>query len=81
MKQALIGTAGWNVPVESSASFSSLGSQLEHYSRGLRAVEINSSFYRHHMPSTYRRWADSTPPCLGFLKEQRRGLSDKRIVS
>ena len=36
------------------------------YARRLNCVEINSSFYRSHRMSTYRRWADSTPESFRF---------------
>lgn len=65
-KSALIGTAGWNIPAEAAGSFPRTGSHLERYSQTLNSVEINSSFYRHHMAATYKRWADSTPPGFRF---------------
>lgn len=61
-----IGTAHWNVPFEAQHAFPERGSHLERYSRGLPAVEINSSFYRHHLAKTYKRWAASTPPDFRF---------------
>lgn len=39
-----IGTTHWNVPFEAHHGFPERGSHLERYSRGLPAVEINSSF-------------------------------------
>lgn len=36
------------------------------YATRFRAVEINSTFYRSHRPSTYARWAASTPPDFRF---------------
>lgn len=66
MRNFRIGTAGWNVPVEAAESFPREGSHLSRYSQALTAVEINSSFYRHHMPSTYKRWAESTPEHFRF---------------
>lgn len=65
-KEFFIGTAGWNIPIDSRASFPATGSHLERYAQGLSGVEINSSFYRHHMPVTYRRWAQSTPAHFRF---------------
>lgn len=55
-----IGTAGWSIPKEYSKFFPLSGTHLERYSEVLNAVEINSSFYRDHMPKTYKRWAEST---------------------
>lgn len=61
-----IGTAHWNVPPEARDSFPASGSLLERYGQRLGAVEINSSFYRHHMAATYRRWAASVPAHFRF---------------
>lgn len=41
------------------------GSHLQRYASVFTAAEINSSFHRPHAESTYRRWAEATPP--GFL--------------
>lgn len=42
------------------------GSHLERYAGRLRAVEINSSFYRHHRAQTYARWAEAVPKDFRF---------------
>lgn len=42
------------------------GSHLERYARLFSCVEINSSFYRPHRPSTYARWAASVPDDFRF---------------
>lgn len=60
-----VGCAGWSIPAASAAEFPGEGTHLERYARRLCVAEINSSFYRPHRPSTYARWAASTPP--GFL--------------
>lgn len=39
---------------------------MQRYSSVLGAVEINSSFYRRHRPSTYARWAASVPGAFRF---------------
>jgi uncharacterized protein YecE (DUF72 family) len=56
-----IGTVGWNVPRDSVADAGGEGTHLVRYSRILRCVEINSSFYRSHKLSTWERWRDSVP--------------------
>lgn len=61
-----IGTAAWSIPLSSADAFPGSGSQLERYSRRLRAVEVNSSFYRDHKPETYQRWASCVPPDFRF---------------
>lgn len=66
-RQALrVGTAGWNLPRSVRARFSSAGSVLQQYASRLNAVEINSSFYRLHLPQTYARWAADTPSAFQF---------------
>ncbi len=62
----MIGTAGWNIPKESASRFPGEGTHLERYARVLKAVEIDSSFYQTHLPSTYERWAASTPEGFQF---------------
>ncbi len=61
-----IGTAGWSIPSQHVAPVPGSGSHLERYSLLLTCAEINSSFYRPHRPSTYARWADSTPADFRF---------------
>lgn len=60
-----IGTAGWTIPRVSALAFPPDGTHLERYARLFSAAEINSSFHRPHGETTYRKWAESTPP--GFL--------------
>ncbi len=61
-----IGTAGWTVPTHLTSRFEKNGSHLERYSQTFNSVEINSSFYRHHKPETYKRWAESVPEDFRF---------------
>jgi uncharacterized protein YecE (DUF72 family) len=42
------------------------GSHLERYAQRFTAVEINTSFYRPHQQSTYRRWAAAVPDAFAF---------------
>ena len=66
-KQILrVATAGWSIPARYKQLFTSDGSHLEKYAERLHAVEINSSFYRHHKMNTYRRWAESVPAHFRF---------------
>lgn len=60
-----IGTAGWTIPRSSSPGVPGDGTHQQRYARVFNGAEINSSFYRPHAASTYRKWAESTPP--GFL--------------
>ncbi len=52
-----IGTAGWSIPRSAAALAPGEGSHLERYARTLACAEINSSFYRPPMTSTWRKWA------------------------
>jgi len=62
----IVGTASWSIPRASAPHFPTAGSHLARYSSLLTGVEINSSFYRHHQPSTYRKWAATTPRGFRF---------------
>jgi uncharacterized protein YecE (DUF72 family) len=62
----MLGTAGWNVPLSCRERMGGEGSHLERYARMLKAVEINTSFYRPHRFKTYERWAAVTPDDFRF---------------
>jgi uncharacterized protein YecE (DUF72 family) len=64
--EVLVGCARWSIPRAHADRFPPDGSHLERYARRFNAVEINSSFYGPHRPSTYARWAASTPPHFRF---------------
>jgi uncharacterized protein YecE (DUF72 family) len=70
-----IGTAGWNVPRGAVADAGGEGSHLVRYSRILRCVEINSSFYRPHKLSTWQRWRDSVPADFLFSVKAPRAIT------
>lgn len=61
-----VGTAGWSIPTQHAALFPASGSHLERYAQIFLCAEINSTFYRPHRPSTYTRWALSTPEHFRF---------------
>src|SRR4051794_18531796 len=61
-----VGCAGWSIPKEHAGRFPEAGSHLVRYAQGSPAVEVNSSFYRPHRPSTYARWAAETPEDFAF---------------
>lgn len=65
-KYLRVGTAGWSIPAPYKQLFIEDGSILERYAQLLNAVEINSSFYRHHRITTYRKWAESVPAHFRF---------------
>jgi len=66
MSSVRIGTAGWSIPTQSAAAFSSIGTHLERYAKVLNCAEINSSFYRSHRLSTWEKWAASVPQHFRF---------------
>jgi uncharacterized protein YecE (DUF72 family) len=61
-----IGTAGWALPAPLRDAFPGEGTHLQRYARRFSCVEINSSFYRPHRPTTYARWAASVPSEFRF---------------
>lgn len=61
-----VGTASWTIPKIEIESFPLEGTHLERYSKILNAVEINTSFYKDHLPKSYEKWAAITPPEFKF---------------
>jgi uncharacterized protein YecE (DUF72 family) len=61
-----IGTAGWSIPKQYVEEFPNIGSHLERYSQILSCAEINSSFYRSHRLSTWKKWSESVPEGFRF---------------
>ena len=61
-----VGCAGWSLPRHYALAFDGDGTHLQRYAARLNAVEINSSFYRPHLPKTYERWAQSVPSAFRF---------------
>src|SRR4051794_4050543 len=70
-----IGTAGWSIPRQHAAEFSSEGTHLERYAKIFNCVEINSSFKGPHRPSTWSRWASSTPRDFRFSVKVPRAIT------
>lgn len=77
-RNARIGCAGWSIPKEHVDRFPKDGSHLARYAQRLPAVEINSSFYRPHRPSTYARWAAETPDDFVFAIKVPKEITHKR---
>ncbi len=76
-----VGTAGWAIPAEVRDRFAADGARLERYARRFDCVEINSSFYRPHRPSTYARWAASVPEGFRFaLKVPKEITHARRLI-
>lgn len=62
----IIATAAWSVPKTVAARFAGEGSSLARYASVFRGVEVNSTFYRRHKPSTFARWAEAVPADFRF---------------
>ena len=81
MANPMIGTAGWSIPAQHAGAFPSAGSHLERYSHRFSAVEINSSFYRPHRPSTYQRWAATVPVDFRFAVKMPKEITHTRRLA
>ncbi len=62
----IIATAAWSINAKQAMHFPREGSVLQRYAAVFPGVEVNSTFYGHHKPETYARWADSVPPTFRF---------------
>jgi uncharacterized protein YecE (DUF72 family) len=77
-----VGTAGWSIPTQYASKFPQVGTHLERYARRLGAVEINSSFYRQHLPKTYQRWAAIVPGNFRFSVKMPKEITHiRRLVA
>jgi uncharacterized protein YecE (DUF72 family) len=76
-----VGTAAWNLPKDFMRYFPLQGSHLERYSKRLHAVEINSSFYRHHRPQSYLRWSASVPADFRFAVKLSRNFTHQQKLA
>ena len=77
----MVGTAAWSIPAQHADGFPAEGSHLERYSRRFPAVEINSSFYRPHRPSTYQRWASTVPAHFRFAVKVPKEITHRRRLA
>jgi len=62
----IIATAAWSLPKNVAGRFVQEGSGLTRYASLFDGVEVNSTFYRRHKPSTFARWAGSVPDSFRF---------------
>jgi uncharacterized protein YecE (DUF72 family) len=80
MEQIYIGTAGWSLAKELRQNLEIRPSVLELYGQIFNSVEINSSFYRDHKASTYRRWGEAVPNEFRFcVKVSRRFTHEQQL--
>ena len=70
-----IGCTGWSLPAAVAGDFPGAGGHLARYAGRFRAVEISSSFYRHHLPRTYARWAETVPAGFRFAVKLPRAVT------
>jgi uncharacterized protein YecE (DUF72 family) len=78
--QIRIGTAGWQIPGLLRGQFPDTGSTLQRYAARFPGVEINSTFYRPHRPTTLERWAVDTPDGFRFaVKAPKVVTHEKRL--
>lgn len=73
-----IGTSGLVLPVPNKQAFPEefrAGSRLAYYASLFNSIEVNSSFYRVPMPSTFSKWAAEVPPGFRFTVKLWRGIT------
>lgn len=74
------GSASWRLLKPVQAQFPGEGTHLARYARRLPAVEVNSSFYRHHRRTQYAKWASEVPEDFRFAVKLPRWLThDQRL--
>lgn len=69
------GCAGWRLLKPVQGKFPGEGTHLARYGRRLPAVEVNSSFYRHHRRTQYAKWAAEVPEDFRFAVKMPRWLT------
>ncbi len=55
--------------------------ELQHASRQLTSIEINSTFYRTQKPDSFRKWADETPDDFIFSLKGPQFASNRRVLA
>jgi uncharacterized protein YecE (DUF72 family) len=70
-----VGCTGWSLPAAVAGDFPGAGAHLARYAGRLRAVEISSSLYRHHLPRTYARWVATVPGDFRFAVKLPRAVT------
>lgn len=79
-RAAVIGCAGWAIPSLHASLFGDGESQLARYATRFPVAEINSTFYRPHLPRTFERWAATVPEGFRFsVKLPRTITHDARL--
>ena len=70
-----VGLAGWANPPDTREVRGKGQSHLSYYAQHFSCVEINSSFYRPHLRTTYARWRDETPAEFLFSVKMPRSIT------
>jgi uncharacterized protein YecE (DUF72 family) len=73
-----VGCAGWSLRKEFAAAFASDGSHLVRYARRFPAVELNSTFYRPHLPKTFEKWAAAVSRSFRFSVKVPKWITHER---
>eukprot|EP00913_Durusdinium_trenchii_P031535 g29527.t1 len=76
----IVATAAWSIPRPVAELFPREGSGLARYAAVFKGVEINSTFYRRHKPSTFARWADAVPEDFRFSVKIPKEISHDRAM-
>ncbi|WP_438750264.1 DUF72 domain-containing protein [Pararhizobium sp. O133] len=71
----VIATAAWSIPKTVTDRFPDEGSGLSRYAAVFRGVEVNSTFYRRHRPTTFERWAAAVPDDFRFAVKLPRDIT------
>ncbi len=69
------------MPREHAALVTREGTGLQKYSSVLGAAEINSTFYRRHLPKTFERWHDSVPASFRFSVKLPRAITHEAALA
>ena len=78
-----VGIGGWVFPPWRGEFYPSglpQGRELEHASRKLTTIEINSTFYRTQQRASFRKWADETPDDFMFSVKAPRFATHRRVL-
>jgi len=72
-----IGTSGIVVPgtKQTFPQEFQAGSRLHYYSSLFNSIEINSSFYKIHLPSTFKKWSEEVSDNFKFTVKLWRGIT------
>jgi len=77
---ACIGCAGWSIPSRHAGLFGRGESHLARFATRFPVAEINSTFYRPHLPRTFERWAATVPDGFRFSAKLPRTIThDARL--